>query len=264
VDKSKSWAGGGNSAHRRGAQRPSADALKRRVSYALAGTLLALGAPAGLLLLRIAPQRRLSWPAVRHEISSNTATYAYVTGSTTIAFALFGTVLGHYADRLAVLATTDSLTGLLNARAFDQHLHQEVARAVRYESPLALLLLDLDGLKRINDLHGHPAGDRALHAVASAIRDELRQVDIAARLGGDEFGVVAPRTDLSAAIVLANRIRTRAAERLAVAVGQPCTVSVGAVCLRPTEPGTATKLINAADIALYEAKRQGGNRIHVG
>jgi diguanylate cyclase (GGDEF)-like protein len=114
-----------------------------------------------------------------------------------------------------------SLTGLLNARAFDQRLHQEVARAARYGGPLALLILDLDGLKRINDQQGHLAGDRALQSVASAIRDELRDVDIAARLGGDEFGVLAPRTDGTAALVLGNRVRVLAAERLAAAVGQP-------------------------------------------
>jgi diguanylate cyclase (GGDEF)-like protein len=203
---------------------------------------------------------------VTNEIVADGATYAYVAGSTTIAFALFGGVLGHYADRLARLATTDSLTGLLNARAFDQRLRQEVARAARYGGPLALFVIDLDGLKRINDHQGHQAGDRALQSVASAIRHELREIDVAARLGGDEFGVLAPRTDETAAAVLGNRVRARAAETLAAAVGQPFTVSVGAACLGPTESpiGTTSSLMRSADTALYEAKRQGGNRLHVG
>jgi diguanylate cyclase (GGDEF)-like protein len=128
------------------------------------------------------------------------------------------------------------------------------------------LILDLDGLKRINDQQGHLAGDRALQSVASAIRDELREVDIAARLGGDEFGVLAPRTDGAAALVLGNRVRVLAAERLAAAVGQHFTVSVGASCLGPAESrtGTTISLMRSADTALYEAKRQGGNRTQIG
>jgi diguanylate cyclase (GGDEF)-like protein len=234
--------------------------------YALAGALLALGAPAGLLLTRLMRRGEFSRRTVGCEIVSDGATYAYVAGSTTIAFLLFGGVLGHYADRLARLATTDSLTGLLNARAFDQRLRQEAARAARYGGPLALLILDLDGLKRLNDEQGHLAGDRALQSVAGAIRDELREVDIGARLGGDEFGVLAPRTDGTAAMVLGNRVRVLAAERLAAALGQPFTVSVGAACLGPTESpiGTTSSLMRSADAALYEAKRLGGNRTHLG
>jgi diguanylate cyclase (GGDEF)-like protein len=236
----------------------------RRTSFALAGALLALGAPTGLLLTRLVRRGEFSWRTVGNEIVSDGSTYAYVAGSTTVAFALFGGALGRYADRLAYLATTDSLTGLLNSRAFDQRLRQEVARAARYGGPLALLILDLDGLKRINDRQGHLAGDRALQAVASAICDELRKVDIAARLGGDEFGVLAPRTDGTAALVLGNRVRILAAERLAAAVGRPFTVSVGAACLGSTESatGTTSSLMRSADTALYEAKRQGGNRTH--
>jgi diguanylate cyclase (GGDEF)-like protein len=234
----------------------------RRISYALAGGVLALGAPTGLLLTRLARRGQFSWRTLTNEIVADGATYAYVASSTTIAFALFGCVLGHYADRLARLATTDSLTGLLNPRAFDQRLRQEVARAARYGDPLALFVIDLDGLKRINDHQGHQAGDRALQSVASAIRHELREIDVAARLGGDEFGVLAPRTDETAAAVLGDRVRVLAAERLAAAVGQPFTVSVGAACLGPTDSriGTTSSLMRSADTALYEAKRQGGNR----
>jgi diguanylate cyclase (GGDEF)-like protein len=212
--------------------------------------------------MRLGRRRELSWRSVSGEIASDAATYAYVSGSTTLAFALFGGVLGHYADKLARLATTDPLTGLLNTRAFGQRLSQEVARAARYGGPLALLILDLDGLKRINDQQGHQAGDRALQSVASAIRDELREVDVAARLGGDEFGVLAPRTDDTAAVVLGNRVRALAAKRLAGAFGQPFTISVGAACLDLSESqSTATaSLMRSADAALYEAKRQGGNR----
>jgi len=239
---------------------------ERRIAYTISGALLALGAPTGLLLMRLLRRREVSWRTVSKEIAGDRATYGYVAGSTTMAFALFGGVLGHYADKLARLATTDPLTGLLNARAFDQRLRQEVARAARYGGPVALLMLDLDGLKAINDQQGHQAGDRALQSVASAIRAALREVDLAARLGGDEFGVLAPRTDYSAAMALGNRVRAIAADRLAAALGERCTVSVGAACLRPTgsRTGTPGLLIKSADTALYEAKRQGGNRVHVG
>jgi diguanylate cyclase (GGDEF)-like protein len=235
----------------------------RRAVYARNGALLALGAPAGLLLMRLLIGGRWSWRAAIDDIASDSATYGYVAGATVAGLGAFGAVLGYYSDELALLATTDPLTGLLNARGFDRLLNQEIARVARYGGPLTLLIVDLDGLKRLNDQQGHVAGNRALRAVASAIRDELRAVDVAARLGGDEFCVLAPRTDERAATVLADRICARAAEYLAAAVGGLSTVSIGVASLGPTPPGagTADSLMKAADAALYEAKRQGGNRV---
>src|SRR4249919_3633785 len=118
----------------------------RRALYALAGGVLGLGAPSGLLLIRLM-RRGLSVRSAIHEMRTDREIYIYTATSTTVAFALFGGVLGRYADRLALLATTDSLTGLFNARAFHERLRQELGRAARYHDPLSVLIMDLDGLK---------------------------------------------------------------------------------------------------------------------
>ena len=102
-----------------------------------------------------------SMRSVVEEIRSDRQTYVYSAMSTTAAFALFGGVLGHYADRLKRIATTDPLTGLFNPRAFHDELRHELGRMARYREPLSLLLMDLDGLKRVNDQFGHEAGDAA-------------------------------------------------------------------------------------------------------
>lgn len=127
---------------------------------------------------------------------------------------------------------------------------------------MSIVPLDLDGLKRINDRHGHEAGDRALRAVAEAMRDTLRTTDVAARVGGDEFIVLAPNTAAAAAITLAERIRTRAADAQSLLAPVAATVSLGVVTFNPSEDtGTdAAALMRTADEALYDAKRGGGNR----
>src|SRR5580765_6117710 len=144
----------------------------RRMLYAMTGGVLGLGAPVGLLLMRLR-RNAFSMRSVVEEIRSDRQSYVYSTMSTTAAFALFGGVLGHYADRLSQLATTDPLTGLFNPRAFHERLRQEMGRAARYREPLSLLIVDLDGLKRVNDQYGHEAGNAALRSVAGAIRSEL-------------------------------------------------------------------------------------------
>jgi diguanylate cyclase (GGDEF)-like protein len=239
--------------------------MTRRIRYALAGALLGLGAPAGLLFVRLR-RRRLSKLTVAREIEAESDTYLYSAASTTLAFALFGGILGHHADRLARLATTDPLTGLFNPRAFHERMRQELIRAARYQEPLSLLIMDLDGLKRVNDHYGHEAGDVALRLVASAIRGELREIDLGARLGGDEFGVLAPRTNKESAIVLAERLRARVARGVNGLAGRGATVSIGIASMVPSsdEPPVPVSLIGAADEALYQVKREGGNRVDGG
>jgi diguanylate cyclase (GGDEF)-like protein len=230
--------------------------------YALAGGVLGLGAPAGLLFLRL-KRRALSFHSAVQEMKADRATYIYAATSTTVAFALFGGVLGHYADRLSQLATTDPLTGLFNPRAFHERLRQEMGRAARYREPLSLLIVDLDGLKRVNDQYGHEVGNAALRSVAGAIRSELREIDLGARIGGDEFGVLAPRTNEESALVLAERLRARVAEGVGAAPGLGTTISIGIAALAPSRNGrpTPVSLIAVADEALYRAKRDGGNRV---
>jgi diguanylate cyclase (GGDEF)-like protein len=236
--------------------------LRSRTRYALAGGVLGLGAPAGLLFLRL-KRRALSVGSAVQEMKADRATYIYSAASTTVAFALFGGVLGHFADRLSQLATTDPLTGLFNPRAFHERLRQEMGRTARYREPLSLLVVDLDGLKRVNDQYGHEAGNAALLSVAAAIRSELREIDLGARLGGDEFGVLAPRTNEQSALVLAERLRARVAKGVKASMGRYATISIGIASLVPSRDDRTTpvSLIAAADEALYRAKREGGNRV---
>lgn len=238
---------------------------ERRTRYALAGGVLGLGAPAGMLFIRLM-QRGLSVRSAIQEMRTDREIYIYTATSTTMAFALFGGVLGHYADGLAQLATTDPLTGLFNPRGFHERLRHELIRAARYREPLSFLIMDLDGLKRVNDQYGHEAGNAALRSVAAAIRSGLREIDVGARLGGDEFGVLAPRTNEESAVVLAERLRALVAIRVEGAAGRGTTISIGVASLVPASGArpTPVALMTAADQALYQAKHEGGDRVVCG
>lgn len=159
--------------------------------------------------------------------------------------------------RLTALATTDPLTGLANRRAFDEALAREVALAERGVHPVSLVVLDVDHFKGFNDTFGHQVGDEVLRQVASAARGCCRATDLATRFGGEEFTVLLPATNLDGAIALAERIRQ------AVAVGpwslRPVTVSAGVATLVSGEDTAG--LIEAADRAMYRAKRNGRNRV---
>jgi diguanylate cyclase (GGDEF)-like protein len=237
--------------------------MQRRFRYALTAGVLSSGAPAGLLGVRLAQAAANGEDdeAVRREIGIDRAAYLYVGGATALIFAMFGYVLGKQADRLAALSETDSLTGLYNARGFSSRLLNETKRARRYRDPLSLLFLDVDGLKKINDRYGHRAGSEALRQIAHLIRSELRETDTAARWGGDEFTILAPKTNRSAAITLAERIRSRIAER---ARAWPLTASIGAATLTADQPLTrrdSIYLMRSADAAMYDAKRRGKNAV---
>jgi diguanylate cyclase (GGDEF)-like protein len=234
----------------------------RRMLFALSGAVLGLGAPVGLLLMRL-KDGALSLRAATQEIQSDRQTYVYSAASTSVAFALFGGVLGHYADRLAQLATTDPLTGLSNPRAFHDRLRHELGRTARYREALSLFILDLDGLKRVNDQFGHEAGDMALRCVADAIRLGMREIDLCARIGGDEFAVLAPRTNDKSAAVLGERLRALVANSVNGPTSGVTTISIGIASVSPTTDARLTPgyVMAAADQALYLAKRQGGNRV---
>jgi diguanylate cyclase (GGDEF)-like protein len=237
--------------------------VPRRIVYAVLGAALSIGAPAGLLLVRFAAgEGSASWMA--REIATERVTYTYVAGSTMIVFALFGWFLGSQADRFIELSTTDGLTGLLNVRGFHQRLQQELARADRSHQPLSLVIIDLDGLKSINDRHGHEVGNRALGAVAETMRDTLRLTDTAARVGGDEFTFLAPNTSENAAVMLAERIRMRATEAQSELARLAGGISLGVVTFDPAQNNVAdaAALMRTADEALYESKRAGGNRVN--
>jgi two-component system, cell cycle response regulator len=218
-----------------------------------------------LFAVRLARHPRRFWPtsprAATRDVAADAPDYIYVGISTAVALTLFGYILGRQADRLATLSETDPLTGLSNARGLFDRLDAELARSRRYREPLALLSVDLDGLKSINDRYGHRAGDDAIRSVADVIRSELRESDLGARWGGDEFAVLAPCTSKVAALALAERIRALIPQR---STWWPLSVSTGVVTLDPNtdreDIGSAT-LMRAADAAMYEAKRSGRNRV---
>jgi diguanylate cyclase (GGDEF)-like protein len=179
--------------------------------------------------------------------------------------ALVRTRLFEQAERLA---TTDGLTGLLNRRTFNAQLHARLREAQRYNRPLALLLLDIDHFKKVNDTYGHPAGDAVLRGIAGLAQKQARETDIVARYGGEEIALILPETDASGAQAIAERIR-----RAAAAVAHPSeqgaiqvTVSIGvavATCsgARVAAGESADAILEAADKALYRAKQGGRNRV---
>lgn len=169
---------------------------------------------------------------------------------------------------LAASSTLDELTGLLNRRAFSERLAEEAARAARYETPLSLLMVDVDDFKLINDGYGHLAGDAVLSAVGRTLRSTLRGTDMPARFGGDEFAVILPSTGAEAAGRAADKVRDAIR---ALAFSFQCDgymhdvsirASVGGASLR-AECCDATQLLEAADRAMYAAKAAGKDQVRM-
>jgi diguanylate cyclase (GGDEF)-like protein len=158
------------------------------------------------------------------------------------------------------LARFDALTGVLSRRALFEALDLEVARAKRYGSALACLMLDLDHFKAINDTYGHPFGDRVLHLIARVISDHCRTNDHLGRYGGEEFLIILPETRIDGATMLAERVRSAVAETSLGQDDERITLSIGVAKWRDGD-GSAKRLIAQADQALLEAKSAGRNRI---
>ena len=163
------------------------------------------------------------------------------------------------------LATTDSLTGLHNRRHFIETLEDHVQRALRYDEQLALLLLDCDELKQINDRFGHHWGDRALREIAGLLESTLRESDVTARLGGDEFALLLLDADAELAFRVTERLRSEIARvRLTTDGGEEIELSTSiGVTVFPADGRDARELLRKADDALYEAKRRGRNQVVV-
>ena len=163
-------------------------------------------------------------------------------------------------NELEWLAHTDALTGLFNLRYLRQQMDHLLGLQQRYGHPFALLLLDIDGLKRVNDSFGHAAGDELLVGVAEAIRAATRSVDVPARIGGDEFCVLAPHQTASRATILSERLAA-GIEAIQSADGAHVGVSIGVVAC-PEHSSDPERLLELADVAMYRAKA-GGERVAI-
>ncbi len=162
-----------------------------------------------------------------------------------------------------VQARTDELTGLPNRRRFFELAEREMVRAQRYSAPLAVVMLDLDHFKEINDNHGHATGDQVLRAVGDCCRDVLRTNDVVGRLGGEEFAIMLPATTLEGAQLFAERLRETITE---CRIGLPglelrLTATLGVAACEPGETTTMDELLARADAALYRGKAAGRNRV---
>jgi diguanylate cyclase (GGDEF)-like protein len=155
-------------------------------------------------------------------------------------------------------AVTDSLTGLLNRRGLEQRFREELERAERAQRELAVIILDCDGLKEINDRGGHELGDSVLLLVARCLKTYRRSGDIAARLGGDEFALLLPEIDAEGAVAAAERLRRSLVDQV-LEDGQLVTATFG-IATYPSDGSTPSDLMRAADQALYVAKQTGRNR----
>ena len=232
--------------------------MSRAFVYAIAGVVLSLGEPIGLLLVREIYGMR----PIPTELLLERVTYIYVSVTSAILLGVLAYLIGRQADRLEALAETDALTGLANRRALRRRLTDDLRRARRYGSPVSLLLVDVDGLKRINDTRGHAAGDRVIRRVADAITATLREADLGARWGGDEFAILLPDTSGDAA----RRSAARLAGHLRFRRGtdaDPVSVSVGIATFDPAQDMrvNAEQLVHRADEAMYSAKRAGRDLI---
>ena len=159
--------------------------------------------------------------------------------------------------RLEAMSITDWLTGLKNHGYFWDRLTEEAQRARRYDRPFAVIMADLDDFKKVNDEFGHSVGDEVLRSVGEAFSDAVRDSDVACRVGGEEFGVIVPETGAVGAIQAAERIRAAVLAADVGVVGQ-VSVSLG-ISVYPFHAMETRDLVDAADRALYEAKRAGKN-----
>jgi diguanylate cyclase (GGDEF)-like protein len=243
-------------------------AISLAVWYALVGIAVALLAPAALSVYPLMSDRP--------QVPDPVRLFLLLAPGGAAIFATAGWFLGrrHHAliarnrelaTRSALfeeLSMNDALTGLPNRRAFDDRLAIELARGARYGVPCALVMIDLDHFKHVNDRFGHPAGDEVLRRIASRLQAEKRAGDLVARYGGEEFAAILAHADAGAAAAWAERARAAvAAQRVPWGQAQISLTASFGVAAAPAHGPDAPALIEAADAALYEAKRLGGDHV---
>jgi diguanylate cyclase (GGDEF)-like protein len=174
-----------------------------------------------------------------------------------------GNVEAEYHEEIYRLTIIDGLTGIHNKRSLLEFLDRELARSARYHRPLSLVLFDIDKFKAVNDQHGHLCGDYILRELAAAAKGAIRKEELFARYGGEEFAVVLPETPREGALVMAERLRKLVEEHVFKYEDKhiPVTISLGIITTDGGEALTPNELIRLADEKLYQAKREGRNRV---
>lgn len=183
-------------------------------------------------------------------------------GPTIFKFLSGADVEAQYHEEIYRMTIIDGLTQIHNKRYLFEALEREIIRGRRHERELAILMFDIDHFKRINDVHGHLAGDFVLKELARIVQSRIRRDEVFARYGGEEFAIILPETSLEGALALAETLRQKVAEHLFVfqADSIRVTISIGAALLTDTDRA-ATDLIKRADEGLYAAKNSGRNRV---
>jgi two-component system cell cycle response regulator len=183
-------------------------------------------------------------------------------GRAMLKFLTSGNVEAQYHEEIYRLMTLDGLTQLHNRRFFQEALEREFARTKRYHHPFCLVLFDIDHFKRINDTHGHLAGDDVLRRVAGLVSTKVRTNDLIARVGGEEFALILPEADRLGGVALAEKLRKMIASERFEHEGTviPVTISLGVADFN-AEYGSSAELYKAADDRLYDAKRSGRNLV---
>jgi diguanylate cyclase (GGDEF)-like protein len=245
--------------------------VKHSVRFAVLGVAAGVVMPLGLLVYALLIGREIDplqmFLVLLVGSIAGLGTLGWVLGKKEDQLGAQNLALRALSDRLAALSTTDPLTGIPNRRALDDHLADELARSQRYGTPLAVVMLDLDHFKRLNDRYGHAAGDAVLRRVAQVLDGEKRRGDTIARFGGEEFVAILSHADETAAQAWAERVRGRlgaAAVEVAGAILR-VTASFGVAAALPGDAGAISgqALLESADRALYSAKARGRNRVVV-
>lgn len=243
--------------------------LTPQLTYPIIGVLLGALAPAGSFLWRLLAFRKVRERPFE-DLRSNGFFYLYDLVGTSVVFAIMGSIAGRRVEGLRRgeafyhdLAEHDGLTGLYNDRAFADRYRRAFDRAVAARQPLAVIMLDVDQLKAINDAFGHPAGSQALMHVAAAVRHSKRAADVAARWGGDEFAILLEGADEAAAMRVAERLIAFLRSSPLPLDHTSATVSVTIGVCAAAQASSRTDLFAAADHALLAGKKRGRNTIEL-
>ena len=166
----------------------------------------------------------------------------------------------HYVDRVKQLAYIDGLTGIFNRRFFELRFIEELERARRFDGEMAVIMIDIDQFKRLNDDFGHLLGDEVLRQVSSIFHQQLRKIDVVCRYGGEEFAILLSQANSEHALMIAEKLRKLVESWQFPGVPRPVTISAGTASY-PGDGTTRDELVKAADAGMYAAKQAGRNRV---